>query len=202
MWLFVQSKRVSGRHIGPLLCVSLRSLLGREKDVYTSFSLSLSLSFSFLPSFQFVRSDAFTHRQVLFCNHTLLSLCYIKVQLKILLPNSEEEERNAQALFSSNDETKEDEARNDGDEQRRETETSTTSNHAGRERRFSREIEGKRDARVRVDLFFGFLGVWSAILLLPCFPLLSVTGLEPFGMPSSVAALSLLVNAMFGTGKE
>ncbi|KAL9606819.1 MAG: hypothetical protein Q9179_000027 [Wetmoreana sp. 5 TL-2023] len=41
------------------------------------------------------------------------------------------------------------------------------------------------EARVDMPLFFGFVGLFNMLMLLPGFPILHFTGIEPFALPST-----------------
>ena len=48
-------------------------------------------------------------------------------------------------------------------------------------------------------LFFGFVGLWNILILLPGFLVVDLVGLETFELPGLIAFVALLCNALFGT---
>ncbi|KNE57081.1 hypothetical protein AMAG_02835 [Allomyces macrogynus ATCC 38327] len=55
------------------------------------------------------------------------------------------------------------------------------------------------ESRINMRLFFGLVGVFNAVLLLPLLALASFAGLETFEMPAVGQWKYLLINAFFGT---
>lgn len=49
------------------------------------------------------------------------------------------------------------------------------------------------EARVNMSLFFGFVGLFGLIILLPGFPLLHLTGIERFQLPSSRRVVTIIL---------
>lgn len=41
------------------------------------------------------------------------------------------------------------------------------------------------EARVNMPLFFGFVGLFNSIILVPGFPILHFAGIEPFALPTT-----------------
>jgi len=62
-----------------------------------------------------------------------------------------------------------------------------------------KRVPSDQEADFKFSYFLGFVGLFNAICLLPLFPLLDLTGVEPFEWPNRSAVAELALNAVLGT---
>lgn len=53
------------------------------------------------------------------------------------------------------------------------------------------------EARVNMALFFGFVGIFNTVTLLPGFPILHYTGIEPFEVPPTKRIWAIILVRIF-----